>query len=602
MKYWFSALLLLLFCITLGTSTNISFVFAQAATSTPSVDTQALIRQFQDLVASLQKQILELQTQLKITRGDIETVKTEIKELKLTRSLQRGITGGDVKQLQEFLSTQYPDLYPTKQITGYFGPATEAAVKKLQEKHGIESIGIVGPKTIAKLNELTGLLHAPRIQPSAPTSTPSGTIPALPATPAQPIGQAGTTTVPATPATPGIFVPPPPPPPNQLPPPPATATTTPPAALPPPPPPAGGQPPPPPATPITDTAAPSTPTNISVVVQSDSKIAITWAASTDNVGVTGYRIYRGGTQIATVTTGTSYSDTGLAAATAYSYTVAAYDAVGNVSAQSSPVSAATLSPGPPAPTNVQVVTTSSSQQQPPQMWYYLIFNYTLQSTTQSFNVYRKRPTDASFVKYTYSAQMPVNPSILPLPGSNESNLYRRESNQWSWYTTLTGLASDAVRGEYKFYVTAVDTGGVASNPSETKSFKLYAAPGITNPADSSTVSAPFTITVSGDPNAPSPTYGMALYKNITGDTAWSAWPAPSTNFTYTGQALNPNDNPHRLVVWFSSGIYDRSLFGTSIFNVSTTISSLDLRAKNLANISQTLDTIREQLLKLLQGF
>jgi hypothetical protein len=57
--------------------------------------------------------------------------------------------------------------------------------------------------------------------------------------------------------------------------------------------------------------------------------------------VAGYRIYRNGTQIATAAS-TSYQDTGLTAATTYSYTVAAYDSAGNLSAQSSPVSATTL--------------------------------------------------------------------------------------------------------------------------------------------------------------------------------------------------------------------------------------------------------------------
>ena len=54
----------------------------------------------------------------------------------------------------------------------------------------------------------------------------------------------------------------------------------------------------------------------------------------------GYKIFHGGTQIAT-TAGTSYSNTGLIASTAYSYTVAAYDAAGNTSAQSSAASATT---------------------------------------------------------------------------------------------------------------------------------------------------------------------------------------------------------------------------------------------------------------------
>ena len=57
------------------------------------------------------------------------------------------------------------------------------------------------------------------------------------------------------------------------------------------------------------------------------------ASATDNVGVSGYTIYRGAAQIAT-TSLTSYSGTGLSPSTAYTYTVAAYDAAGNVSAQS----------------------------------------------------------------------------------------------------------------------------------------------------------------------------------------------------------------------------------------------------------------------------
>jgi len=90
-----------------------------------------------------------------------------------------------------------------------------------------------------------------------------------------------------------------------------------------------------------DTAAPSVPIGLTATAVSSSQINLSWNASTDNVGVTGYRIYRGGIQIATVTSGTTYSNTGLSAGTTYSYTVAAYDAAGNVSAQSSSVSATT---------------------------------------------------------------------------------------------------------------------------------------------------------------------------------------------------------------------------------------------------------------------
>ena len=89
-----------------------------------------------------------------------------------------------------------------------------------------------------------------------------------------------------------------------------------------------------------DTTPPSTPSNLAVTGVTASSAALSWSPSTDNVGVSGYRVYRNGTQVGT-TTGTTYTDTGLSASTQYKYTVAAYDAAGNVSSQSSSVTATT---------------------------------------------------------------------------------------------------------------------------------------------------------------------------------------------------------------------------------------------------------------------
>ena len=92
-----------------------------------------------------------------------------------------------------------------------------------------------------------------------------------------------------------------------------------------------------------ESLAPSVPTGLSATAVSQSQINLSWSASTDTggSGLSGYRIYRGGSQIGTSAT-TSYSDPSLAAGTTYSYRVAAYDVAGNVSAQSSPASATTL--------------------------------------------------------------------------------------------------------------------------------------------------------------------------------------------------------------------------------------------------------------------
>ena len=100
-----------------------------------------------------------------------------------------------------------------------------------------------------------------------------------------------------------------------------------------------------------DTTPPSIPSNLSATAVSSSAINLSWTASTDNVGVTGYKVYRGGVQVGTSATN-SYSDTGLSASTAYTYTVSAYDAAGNNSAQSSSASATTFAPPPPPPTVV----------------------------------------------------------------------------------------------------------------------------------------------------------------------------------------------------------------------------------------------------------
>lgn len=91
-----------------------------------------------------------------------------------------------------------------------------------------------------------------------------------------------------------------------------------------------------------DTTPPSVPTGLTATAVSSSQINLSWTASTDNVGVSGYNVFRGGTQVGTSAT-TTYLDSGLSASTTYSYTVAAKDAAGNTSAQSSSASAATTS-------------------------------------------------------------------------------------------------------------------------------------------------------------------------------------------------------------------------------------------------------------------
>lgn len=91
-----------------------------------------------------------------------------------------------------------------------------------------------------------------------------------------------------------------------------------------------------------DAQAPSTPTNLAASGTTSSSTNLTWTASTDNVGVTGYNVYNGATLITTSTTN-SVTVSGLAASTNYSFSVRARDAAGNLSASSNTV-AVTTSP------------------------------------------------------------------------------------------------------------------------------------------------------------------------------------------------------------------------------------------------------------------
>ncbi len=82
-----------------------------------------------------------------------------------------------------------------------------------------------------------------------------------------------------------------------------------------------------------DSQAPTAPANLTSPAKTAATVNLSWSASTDNVGVTGYEIYRG-TTLAGTSAGTSYQVTGLSASTTYSFTVKAYDAAGNRSASS----------------------------------------------------------------------------------------------------------------------------------------------------------------------------------------------------------------------------------------------------------------------------
>ncbi|RCX17111.1 peptidoglycan/xylan/chitin deacetylase (PgdA/CDA1 family) [Anaerobacterium chartisolvens] len=83
-----------------------------------------------------------------------------------------------------------------------------------------------------------------------------------------------------------------------------------------------------------DTEAPTAPTALECTSKTVNSVALKWSASSDNLGVTGYEIYKDGVPAGTSYT-TSYTVTGLNAGTLYSFTVIARDAAGNLSPASS---------------------------------------------------------------------------------------------------------------------------------------------------------------------------------------------------------------------------------------------------------------------------
>jgi chitodextrinase len=105
---------------------------------------------------------------------------------------------------------------------------------------------------------------------------------------------------------------------------------------------------------VVDVAAPETPANLRSAAKSETTIGLAWDASTDNLGVAGYRLYGPGGVVELA--GTAYLATGLTPDTEYSFQVAAFDAAGNESPPSPPLLVRTLAPDtepPSTPANLR---------------------------------------------------------------------------------------------------------------------------------------------------------------------------------------------------------------------------------------------------------
>jgi hypothetical protein len=108
---------------------------------------------------------------------------------------------------------------------------------------------------------------------------------------------------------------------------------------------------------VPDTSPPSVPGNLQATAPNSNQVQLSWSASTDNMGVTGYDVLRGGSVIGTAT-GTTYLDNAVSPSTRYTYTVEAFDAAGNTSV---PSTAATVTT-PAASANPPVISQIATSQ------------------------------------------------------------------------------------------------------------------------------------------------------------------------------------------------------------------------------------------------
>jgi chitodextrinase len=219
----------------------------------------------------------------------------------------------------------------------------------------------------------------------------------------------------------------------------------------------------------TDTSPPTPPGNLTATPTSPTTIALSWQASSDNVGVTGYTVYRDGAQIATVAgSTTSYSDGGLIPGTTHTYTVTAADGAGNVSPASNQASATTeadttppSAPGTPVATTVtpsQVsLSWTASTDNVGVVGYRVIRNGSVIATV-SGTTYTDSGVSAS-TSYTYqvvaadaagnTASSGTLSVITPAPGTLFSDGFETgDLSQWTTNSGMTAETAHAHTGAY----------------------------------------------------------------------------------------------------------------------------------------------------------
>ncbi|HET6771590.1 MAG TPA: DNRLRE domain-containing protein [Actinomycetota bacterium] len=177
-----------------------------------------------------------------------------------------------------------------------------------------------------------------------------------------------------------------------------------------------------------DTTPPSNPTNLQATAVSSSRVDLTWTASTDNVGVVAYDIYRNASFLTSVGAVTTHSDTTVSPDTTYSYQVRARDSAGNPSGLSN-TDTVTTPTGPPPPSVLTFTPTDDAYVRADQ-------------ATTNFGSQGVIGVDSSPVKHTFlkfnisgigtSSVVSAKLRLACIDSSDSGGLFYRVLNPSSW--------------------------------------------------------------------------------------------------------------------------------------------------------------------------
>jgi PQQ-dependent dehydrogenase (s-GDH family) len=251
---------------------------------------------------------------------------------------------------------------------------------------------------------------------------------------------------------------------------------------------------------VPDTQAPSAPTNLTFANLTQSSLTLNWTASTDNIAVTGYDIYRNGVKInSSLVTATTFNVTGLSAATAYQFYVTARDAAGNTSANSNTINVTT--PDTQAPTAPSGLTASDIAQS---------------SLTLTWSAATDNVAVTGYDVYQNGAKINAVPVTLTT-------------------FNVTGLTASTA---YQFYVTARDAAGNTSANSGVINITTASIPDTEPPTAPSNLSASVVTQSSLTLNwtASTDNVGVTGYDVYQNSIKINTSPVTTTSFNVTGLA------------------------------------------------------------------